>query len=751
MRTMPLAACATLLTVTGLGLVGCDDAEMDEGGRGGTPRILYGDDNRVEAEDAKDAEGVAIPSDGVVAVLYSDALQEGQNGEVSFKNPVSTFTTVYYGDPVCEDEPFYGQPNPPWCTAFLIAPNLVATAGHCVSSYECPDLSFLFGFQTESGVPKTSFDANDHYLCGTVLADQQTGAGSDWAIVQLDRDVVGYAPFQIRTADSVSLGDPLYVLGHPSGLPKKFTDDTVVRTNGSEEPFISLDGDTYGGNSGSPVFGLDNLVEGILVRGWTDFVWDDVDECYQSNWCPNDPGCPGWEEATRITELQQYFDCPEDALDEPNNTQATAALIVEGGYPNLFVCNDDWYEVDVLAGDTLTASIDFTHADGDIDVEIWDIGYIDGSAGTSDSEQVSVVSDIDQTLFVYVFGYSGAMGAYGMNITVSTGTTTCTSDDGYEDNDTQGTATSSLDLVPDLDNPDRFSGLKVCTGDDDWYVFVVDPWDTLTATIDDFSHANGDLDLKLYDANGIVDQSASVTGSETVWYTNPAGGSMWVQVYGYEGAENQYALEVTVEAAPECSNVAYEPNDTQGTAYLLDPEPPYPTSYPDLEVCTGDEDWYSVDLGENEKLIAEILFIHFDGGDLDLELHGADGVESSTSTSDDERAEYAPAGGGIVDIRVFGFLDSTNTYTMNLTVADTAPVISVTSTRYQRRKDKLSVKFTTDELATGKLCESGNPGNCRESSLGYSHRITLTTENSPALLTATNLSGIPSAPIEIEF
>jgi hypothetical protein len=58
--------------------------------------------------------------------------------------------------------------------------------------------------------------------------------------------------------------------------------------------------DTYGGNSGSPVFNSEtHKVEGILVRGETDFTT--IGACTVSMRCPN-TGCRG-EDCTRITEF----------------------------------------------------------------------------------------------------------------------------------------------------------------------------------------------------------------------------------------------------------------------------------------------------------------------------------------------------------------------------------------------------------------------------------------------------------------
>ena len=88
-------------------------------------------------------------------------------------------------------------------------------------------------------------------------------------------------------------------MGHPSGLPLKFANGAQVKDTSNASYFVA-NLDTYGGNSGSPVFNEDDgTVEGILVRGDTDFVRDNG--CFISNVCPT-TGCRG-EDVTRTTEF----------------------------------------------------------------------------------------------------------------------------------------------------------------------------------------------------------------------------------------------------------------------------------------------------------------------------------------------------------------------------------------------------------------------------------------------------------------
>ena len=92
------------------------------------------------------------------------------------------------------------------------------------------------------------------------------------------------------------------MIGHPSGLPTKFAGGAAVRNN-QQNAFFVANLDTYGGNSGSPVFNSNtHAVEGILVRGETDFVQQG--NCNVSLVCPS-TGCRG-EDCTRTTEFEQF-------------------------------------------------------------------------------------------------------------------------------------------------------------------------------------------------------------------------------------------------------------------------------------------------------------------------------------------------------------------------------------------------------------------------------------------------------------
>ncbi len=111
-------------------------------------------------------------------------------------------------------------------------------------------------------------------------------------------------------------------------------------------------------------------------------------------------------------------------------------------------------------------------------------------------------------------------------------------DDSYEDNDTLADAHEL--------SSGSYNNLK--SYDSDWYKVNLNVGDTLTATINNFTNAYGDLDLYLYDPSQTqIDSSETTNDSETVSVSSvPISGFYFIEVRGYNGATNYYNLSISV-------------------------------------------------------------------------------------------------------------------------------------------------------------------------------------------------------------
>jgi len=263
-------------------------------------KVIYGSDDRVEVIHSED--NLMIEKSRSVAGMfkYSSLSLFSMDG---FKIKGKTLEKRGW----CSSERFSNQITAPLCTGFLVADDILVTAGHCVSNkIDCLRYLWVFDYKISNDsdskvvVPRSSV-----YRCKSILRtvnDPETS--EDYAVIQLSRKVSDRLPLEIRESGKIPDAAPLVLIGHPKGLPMKIAGGAKVLGNAHPNFFIT-DTDSYGGNSGSPVFNAKTgLVEGILVRGERDYVTT-PEGCNISKVCSSEE-CLG-EDVTRITNLSSII------------------------------------------------------------------------------------------------------------------------------------------------------------------------------------------------------------------------------------------------------------------------------------------------------------------------------------------------------------------------------------------------------------------------------------------------------------
>jgi V8-like Glu-specific endopeptidase len=254
--------------------------------------LIYGKDNRMEVDDyyqksiREKASSIALKvSNRRLTVDRYDA-NRILIPNISLENKMPE---------LCKDERFVEQNSLGTCSGFLIGPTTLVTAGHCMASAkECSGHKWVFGFK--NGV--TELTKSQVYSCKSITTQRYVynkKEVSDYAVIELDRKVEGYVLLKRRKIGRPLLNTPLVVIGHPMGLPMKATDGAVIsRMNDLERNhklrslklrshYFTANLDSYGGNSGSPVFNQKNgEVEGILIQGADDFIYNPEKECLES-------------------------------------------------------------------------------------------------------------------------------------------------------------------------------------------------------------------------------------------------------------------------------------------------------------------------------------------------------------------------------------------------------------------------------------------------------------------------------------
>ncbi len=258
-------------------------------------KVIYGEDGREDV--------VVFPDNRFRRLAQSTAVQIPKTS-MSNKGNYYELESSTLGQKLnlCPEQRFAQQSAAGRCSGFLVAPKILVTAGHCITKMsDCSNSHWVFDYQTQDPYGKvTNVATSNVYSCSRIIEQKlDRGRGTDFAVIELDRAVNGRAPLKFRTSGQVGSQEGLVVIGNPSGLPTKITGGGFVRDN-SDYRFFVASVDTFQGNSGSAVFNESTgVVEGILVRGETDYKQDYARGCRVVNVC-SEHGCRG-EDVTRIT------------------------------------------------------------------------------------------------------------------------------------------------------------------------------------------------------------------------------------------------------------------------------------------------------------------------------------------------------------------------------------------------------------------------------------------------------------------
>ena len=275
--------------------------------------VVYGADGRLDLYQTTDGRMREL-ADSTVAFFQNSSLLPAANGLITVNG--KNYGTSYN---LCSSEKFREQNSAAFCSGSLVGPDLIMTAGHCVETLSaCQNTSVAFGFAVQAmGAIPQQLKSSEVYKCKEIVKTVRINTGADYALIRLDRPASNHKVLKIRRTGEANIGDELFVIGHPMGLPTKITTGGRVRSIANPD-FMVTNLDTYGGNSGSAVFNaITGLIEGILVRGETDLM--PAGSCYKSYACSED-SCRG-EDVTRISLLRALI--PETADSNPGSGSPT--------------------------------------------------------------------------------------------------------------------------------------------------------------------------------------------------------------------------------------------------------------------------------------------------------------------------------------------------------------------------------------------------------------------------------------------
>ena len=250
----------------------------------------------------------------------------------------------------------------------------------------------------------------------------------------------------------------------------------------------------------------------------------------------------------------------------------------------------------------------------------------------------------------------------------------CPADDAFEPNDDCATATP---ITVGATGPCAMAAGTNTSYVGDFYSISVANGDVVTFDVL-FLHANGDIDLRLFDDAACTNQIAgagSVSDNENMSWTNTTGSPVTVtmEVFPWNVPVcNDYSINVTSAPGP-CSGTvddASEPNDDCSQAIARTPG-----TYTDLVVFkTTSDDFWTINVPDGGNLIVDILCSVAGGQDVDCYLYDS----STVGTTCGDKAAYLVRGFTSTDNEQMLWTNSTGsaqTYYIQVNVWDNASVL----------------------------------------------------------------------------
>ena len=383
-------------------------------------------------------------------------------------------------------------------------------------------------------------------------------------------------------------------------------------------------------------------------------------------------------------------------------TEEQTVLRVEGTQSD-----DDWFEIEVVSDTAfLTVDLEYVHAFGNIDFEIYDAtGALFWSPPVAPDENrpdaAELINPFVESTFIAVTSGTYYIKVFGGPTTTYTEETPAfdtpggnrwnsytlewgvIEDDDYESVDQNGVAIQNdtrealrdyINVEGDPAKAQHLSDLSGGTGvtinavqfDDDWYKLTVTPGNAVLTALIRYELALGDIDLELYNSVG-----ASLIGAEvgerdpsTITEEAPAtkednrdvlvhfapdalGGIYYLKVTGPGTKDSNY--ELVWNELP--SDDIHEENDDGASATEI----PEDLALANLTSRVSetfsaidlDDDWYSFDMNPGEVQFAVSLLFNHAKGDMDFEVYDdddplAEPLALADSLTDDEFLIFRP-------------------------------------------------------------------------------------------------------------
>lgn len=286
------------------------------------------------------------------------------------------------------------------------------TANHCLSSQEeARGSEFFWLYQTSScnGTPP-SIQSVPRSHGATLLASNDI---SDFTLLLVDGALPEGLFWSGWTSANVGDGTNAVAIHHPSGDYKRIS---FAQKGGlCETNFLKInwtDGPTEPGSSGSGIFREDTHQLFGQLLGGPSACGNESYDCYGAF-------------ATTYPRIKNFLKAGSDDNSEQNDSCKKAKNVKAGRLGNRVVkaTDTDWYKFSVPAHKSVTVRLDFSNADGDVDLAAFTNcnggAALASSTSSSDSEEVTLENNGGKPAFVYFQVYLDSDTRNNYDVTVS--------------------------------------------------------------------------------------------------------------------------------------------------------------------------------------------------------------------------------------------------------------------------------------------------------------------------------------------
>ncbi|MHC4660812.1 MAG: PPC domain-containing protein [Planctomycetota bacterium] len=307
--------------------------------------------------------------------------------------------------------------------------------------------------------------------------------------------------------------------------------------------------------------------------------------------------------------------------------------------------DDDYYRIYVPAGSERVGILcRFTHAQGDIDIELYDFSqnWLEEATGTKDNEFIDFT--VPSAGYYYIIIYTWGTET-GQDYILEHLTLTPNTEDMHEEDDdtTEGLARGLT--------TGEFWWLSTLSDTADVYAIEVLSGFTRVLVDCRFKQWDGDIDIELLDSGGgFLDASYTFTDDEWVDFTVLSPGTYFIRFQPF-GSATDIHYSFWWAGYQAGTEDAHENDDDITQAYAqgsFGPRSWFPGTLSDFE------DYYLIYPGSPQRIIVDLQYLNGDG-DIDLEFTDSSGnpLDGSYFTRNDEWIDYTVNTGDYFYIRVY--------------------------------------------------------------------------------------------------